>query len=149
MLKRYTFWLWVAVVFQLLTALAHSLSFVATPVPNNETEKQLIDLMTNYRMDMGAGMHRSTNNLFMALSACFPLLYIFGALTNIYWLKKRVEVDLLRGFLVIQIVVFGVTFAVMVLLTFLPPITLTGLVFLFLAIAFFTLPKERNVHQNK
>jgi hypothetical protein len=36
MLKRYTFWLWVAVVFQLLTAAAHSLSFVVTPVPNTE-----------------------------------------------------------------------------------------------------------------
>ena len=142
MLKRYTFWLWIAVVFQLLTALAHSLSFFVTPQPLNESERQLIDLMTNYKLDMGAGFHRSTNNLFMALSACFPLLYLFGGLTNIYLLKKRVEVGLLRGFLVIQIVVFGITFGVMVLLTFLPPITLTGLVFLFLAIAFFTLPKQ-------
>ena len=78
MLKRYNFWLWVVVVFQLLTALAHSLSFIVTPVPLNDTEKQLLDLMTNYRLDMGAGFHRSTNNLFMALSACFPLLYLFG-----------------------------------------------------------------------
>ena len=142
MLKRYTFWLWVAVVFQLLTTLAHSLSFFVTPKPLNESERQLIDLMTNYQLDMGAGFRRSTNNLFMALSACFPLLYLFGGLTNIYLLKKRVEVDLLKGFLVIQIVVFGITFGVMVLLTFLPPITLTGLVFLFLAIAFFILPKQ-------
>jgi hypothetical protein len=142
MLKRYTFWLWVAVFFQLLTALAHSVSFIVTPVPLNDTEKQLLDLMTNYQLDMGAGFHRSTNNLFMALSACFPLLYLFGGLTNIYLLKKRVDVSLLRGFLLIQILVFGVTFGVMVLLTFLPPITLTGLVFLFLAIAFFTLPKR-------
>ena len=142
MLKRYTFWLWVAVVFQLLTTLAHSLSFFVTPKPLNESERQLIDLMTNYQLDMGAGFHRSTNNLFMALSACFPLLYLFGGLTNIYLLKKRVDVSLLKGLLVIQIVVFGITFGVMVLLTFLPPITLTGLVFLFLAIAFFTLPKQ-------
>jgi hypothetical protein len=142
MLKRYTFWLWVAVFFQLLTALAHSVSFIVTPVPLNDTEKQLLDLMTNYQLDMGAGFHRSTNNLFMALSACFPLLYLFGGLTNIYLLKKRVDVSLLRGFLLIQILVFGVTFGVMVLLTFLPSITLTGLVFLFLAIAFFTLPKR-------
>ena len=144
MLKRYTFWLWVAIVFQLLTVLAHSLSFVVTQVPNNDTEKQLLDLMMNYRLDMGAGFHRTTNNLFTALSACFPLLYLFGALTNIYLLKKRVDVTLLRGFLVIQILVFGITFGVMVLLTFLPPITLTGLVFLFLALAFFTLPKQRD-----
>ena len=144
MLKRYTFWLWLAIVFQLLTAITHSLSFFVTQVPTNDTEKQLLDLMTNYRLDMGAGFHRSTNNLFMAVSACFTLLYLFGGLTNIYLLKKRVEVGLLRGFLVIQIFVFGITFGVMALFAFLPPITLTGLVFLFLAIAFFTLPRERN-----
>jgi hypothetical protein len=143
MLKRFTFWLWVAVVFQLLTALAHSLSFFVTQTPLNESERQLLDLMANYRLDMGAGFHRSTQNLFNALSACFPLLYSFGGLINIYLLKKRVEVGLLRGFLIIELVIFGVTFAVMIMLTFLPPITLTGLVFLFLAIAFFTLPKNQ------
>ena len=144
MLKRYTFWLWVAVAFQLLTVLAHSSSFLVTPVPNNETERQLLDLMTNYQMDMGAGLHRSMRNLFNALSACFSLLYALGALTNFYLLRKRVDADLVRGFLLIQLLVFGITFGVMALLTFLPPITLTGLVFLFLALAFIILPNPKS-----
>jgi hypothetical protein len=131
MLKRYSFWLWVAIVFQLLNALAHSLSFIITPVPNNETERQLLDLMSNYHMDMGAGFHRSMHQLFTALSACFPLLFLLGALNNIYVWKKRVDVGFLKGFLAIQVIIFGMCFGLMVILTFLPPIVMSGMVFIF------------------
>jgi len=143
MLKRFTFWLWLAIVFQLLNALGHSLSFLISPVPANETERQLIELMNNYRMDMGAGIHRSMQQLFTALSACFPLLFLLGGLNNIYCLKKKVDTGLLRGFLAIQIIVFGICFGVMAVFTFMPPIVLSGLVFFALAAAFFLTPKEQ------
>src|SRR6185295_2973674 len=112
MFKRYSFWLWLAVVFQLLNAAGHSLSFFVTQVPTNDTERQLLDLMANYRLDMGAGFHRTTHQLFTALSACFPLFYLLGALNNIYCLKKKVDVGLLRGLLAIQLIVFGIAFGV-------------------------------------
>src|SRR5262245_13323033 len=142
MLKRFTFWLWLAIVFQLLNALGHSLSFLISPVPANETERQLIELMNNYRMDMGAGIHRSMQQLFTALSACFPLLFLLGGLNNIYCLKKKVDTGLLLGFLAIQIIVFGICFGVMAVFTFMPPIVLSGLVFFALAAAFFLTPGE-------
>jgi hypothetical protein len=141
MLKRYSFWLWLAVVFQLLNAAGHSLSFFVTQVPTNDTERQLLDLMSNYRLDMGAGFHRTTHQLFTALSACFPLFYLLGALNNIYCLKKKVDIGLLRGLLAIQLIVFGIAFGVVFVLAFLPPILLTGLVFVFLAAAFFLTPR--------
>ena len=141
MFKRYSFWLWLAVVFQLLNAAGHSLSFFITQVPTNDTERQLLDLMANYRLDMGAGFHRTTHQLFTALSACFPLFYLLGALNNIYCLKKKVDVGLLRGLLAIQVIVFGIAFGVVVVFAFLPPILLTGLVFVFLAAAFFLTPR--------
>ncbi|HEV8135941.1 MAG TPA: hypothetical protein VGP85_14770 [Pyrinomonadaceae bacterium] len=141
MFKRYSFWLWLAVVFQLLNAAGHSLSFFVTQVPTNDTERQLLDLMANYRLDMGAGFHRTTHQLFTALSACFPLFYLLGALNNIYCLKKKVDVGLLRGLLAIQLIVFGIAFGVVVVFAFLPPILLTGLVFVFLAAAFFLTPR--------
>jgi hypothetical protein len=141
MFKRYSFWLWLAVVFQLLNAAGHSLSFFVTQVPTNDTERQLLDLMANYRLDMGAGFHRTTHQLFTALSACFPLFYLLGALNNIYCLKKKVDVGLLRGLLAIQLIVFGIAFGVVVVFAFLPPILLTGLVFIFLAAAFFLTPR--------
>src|SRR5258705_5019151 len=110
MFKRYTFWLWVAVVLQLLTGATHSLSFFVKPIPTSETERQLLELMANYRMDMAAGIHRSMHQLVTALSACFPLLYLLGALNNIYLLRKRVDTSLVKGLLAIQIVVFGICF---------------------------------------
>jgi hypothetical protein len=141
MFKRFTFWLWLAVVFQLLTALAHSLSFFVTQIPTNDTERQLLELMGTYRLDMGAGFHRTTHQLFTALSACFPLLYLLGGLNNIYCMKKRIDAGVLRGLLAIQLIVFGIGFGVMVVFAFLPPIMLTGLVFVCLAAAFFLIPR--------
>lgn len=142
MLKRYSFWLWVAIVFQLLNAAAHSLSFIITQVPNNETERQLLDLMSTYQLDMGAGFHRTTHQLFTALSACFPLLFLLGALNNIYVLKKKVDPSFLKGLLAIQVIIFGICFGLTVVLTFLPPIVMSGLVFIFLAVAFFLTTRE-------
>jgi hypothetical protein len=81
-------------------------------------------------MDMGAGFHRSMHQLFTALSACFPLLFLLGALNNIYVWKKRVDVGLLKGFLAIQVIIFGMCFGLMVVMTFLPPIVMSGFVYL-------------------
>lgn len=142
MFKRYTFWLWVAVVLQLLTGATHSLSFFVKPIPTSETERQLLELMANYRLDMGAGIHRSMHQLFTALSACFPLLYLLAALNNIYLLRKRVDTSLVKGLVAIQIVVLGICFGVMALFTFLPPIVLTGLVFMTLSISYFLMPQS-------
>ena len=142
MFKRYTFWLWVAVVLQLLTGASHSLSFFVKPIPTSETERQLLELMANYRMDMGAGIHRSMDQLVTALSACFPLLYLLGALNNIYLLRKRIDVSLVKGLVAIQIVVLGICFGVVAFFTFLPPIVLTGLVFMTLSISYFLMPRS-------
>jgi hypothetical protein len=144
MLKRFSFWLWVVIVLQLLTAIFHSLSLFITPDPNTlpATERQILELMTTYRMDMGAGFHRTTGELFKALSSCFSLLYLLAALINLYLLKKRVDAGLIKGLVGIQIFVLGICFGVMALLTFLPPIVLTGLVFVFLAVTFFLTPRE-------
>ena len=101
-----------------------------------------MELMNNYRMYMGAGIHRSMQQLVTALSACFPLLFLLGGLNNIYYLKKRINPTFLRGLLAIELIVFGICFGVVAVFTFLPPIVLTGLVFFFLAAAFFLIPRE-------
>lgn len=135
MLKRYTFWLWTAVVFQLLTAFFHSLSLFVTPTPENEIQRQLIELMT-YKMDMGGGFHRSMGNLVTALSSCFTFLCLLGGTTNAFLLRKKAPLDIIRGNVKINILIFGTCFAVMAFLTFLPPIILTGLIFISLILAF-------------
>ena len=141
MLKRYTFWLTAAVLFQFLTAILHSLSFFVEPDLNNDTKRQLHELLTTYREDMGAGFHPTFFNLFTALSACYPLLCLLGGLTLGYLLLKHTEPNLMRGMIAINLAIFTVCFIVMFFLTFLPPVVMTGLIVVNLLAAFLLVPK--------
>jgi hypothetical protein len=143
MLKRYRFWLWLAVVFLLLNALIHSLTLFLQPAAQNETERQLFDLMTSYKQDFGAGFKRSTKELVTALSACFSLVCLLGGLTLAFLLRKQAEIRIMKGVLGIHVLVFGICFAVMAVFTFLPPIVLTGLILLSLLLAYFLIPRQQ------
>ena len=147
MLKRYTFWLWTAVVFQLLTAFFHSLSLFITPIPADETQRQMMELMDTYKLEMGPGFHPTFGNLFTALSSCFSFLCLFGALINAYLLKKKAQHDLMKGILLINILVFGACLTMMAIFTFLPPIILSGLIFvsLLLSYLFVRISKQNEV----
>ena len=141
MLKKHTLWLTVASVFQLITGLIHSIGLFTEMQGQNETENNMLDLMTNHQMDMGAGMFQSMMDLFLALSSCFAFLYLLGGINNLFLLKRLTHSDL-KKYLLINILIFGTCFFVMLFLTFLPPIILTGLVFVFLILSYFTTPKE-------
>ena len=145
MLKRYTFWLKVAIVLLFLTAAVHSLSFFVSFKPENDKERQLNDLLHNYYEDLGAGFHRSFFDLFTALSACYPLLCVLAGLTLSYLLWKRGEPGLMRGILLINVFVFGVCLIVMAVFTFLPPIIMTGLIFITLVVSYLLCRKEASI----
>ena len=142
MLKRYTFWLWIAIAFLVLNTIIHSITLFIQPAPQNEIERQLNHLMTTYHNDFGAGFHPTPQNLFTALSSCFSLLCLLGALMNAYLVRKRVSTEIMRGVLAIDLLVFGICFVVVAIFTFLLPIILTGLIVLFLALAFIALLRE-------
>ncbi|MEQ1745837.1 MAG: hypothetical protein ABMA02_10445 [Saprospiraceae bacterium] len=131
---NYKKWWWAAVALQLLTAVVHALSLFGDPVPANDTERQLIDLMQNYKQNL-AGMEVTIQGLFTALSSCFSLLYLFGGLVNAYLLRRSQDEALLDGVLWINLPVFGLCFIIMAVFTFPPPIIMTGLVFVFLTLA--------------
>jgi hypothetical protein len=145
MLKRYRLWLWLAIAIMLLTVGIHSVTLFISPPPQNETERQLMQLMTTYRNDFGAGFHPTSQNLFTALSSCFSLLSLLGGLMNAYLLRKNVSADIMRGVVLIDLLVFGICFAVMAVLTFLAPIVLTGLIVLFLGLAFVMVLREPKI----
>lgn len=132
MFSNFSFWIWGVIIAQFLTAFFHSLSFIAKPKPRNNTEKQLIELAGNYKMDMGGGIHRSFKNLFIGVSICFTIIYIFGGGLNWYFIKSGISLEIWKGFLLIQLVAYGAIFLFQLRLTFWPPIIVTGLVFLFL-----------------
>lgn len=143
---KYSTWLKTASVFQLVTGLIHSMSLFTPMQATNETEETMLQLMTAHSMDMGAGISRSMMNLFIALSSCFTFLYLLGGINNIFLLNKLTPSSM-KNYLLINTLIFGICFGVMAFLTFLPPILLTGIVFVLLLLAWLTAPgKEVNVN---
>jgi len=145
MRKRYSVWLWIAVVLLLFTGAVHSLSLFMTPAPQNETEKQLLLLLTTYKQDAGAGFHPTLGDLLTALSSCFTFLCLLAGASTAYLLRKKVAPDILKGLVLIQLLVMSACFVVMLIFTFLPPIVLTGLCVLFLAIGLLTIQSPAQV----
>jgi len=141
-MKNYITWLKITAISQIIIALIHSISFFVTLPPNNETEKQLFGLIDTYKLDLGAGFHRTMNELTLVFSACFGLLYLLGGLLNWYLLRKKVEPQIMKGVITINLVIFGICFVLTIIFAFLQPIILTGLVVLFLILSRFTVPKN-------
>jgi len=137
MLANFSFWIWGTIVTQLLTAIFHSISFFVKEKPRNEKEKQLIELVKDYKMDMGAWIKRSFGQLFIGVSTCFTIIYILGAVINWYFLQTTVEPKVWKGLILIELVAYGIVFLLQIKFTFLPPIIVTGLVFFFLAGTYF------------
>ncbi len=137
MLSNFSFWIWGTIIAQLLTSIFHSISFFVKEKPGNETEKLLIDLSKNYKINMGAGIKRSFGQLFIGVSGCFTMIYILGAVLNWYFLQTSISAGEWKGLILIELVAYGIVFLLQVRFTFLPPIIVTGLVFLFLAGTYF------------
>jgi len=129
---RFKFWIRASIITQLLTAAFHSLGFFVKPAPQNDTEKQLFDLVNNYKPDAGMGFHPSFAQLFTGLSISFTLICLFGGLLNGYLKKKNAGVDMWKGILMIEVIIFGALFLAMLFFTFFPPILCTGLIVVFL-----------------
>lgn len=141
MLKRYTFWLSAAVIFQVLTGLLHAVGLFIKPDPSDETERQMLTLMTTFKMETGVGFQSTFMNLFIAVSSCFTFLCLFAAATNGYLLLKHTEPNVMKGILAINVVIFGLVLAVMAYFTFLPPIVCSALIFINVLAAYIVVPK--------
>lgn len=136
------FWVRGTYIFQLTTALIHSMSFFADQQPANDTEKQLLELMNGYSMDMGAGFHRTMGDIFISLSACMTMLcFLSGLFLLVLW-RRRIDAATLKQVLLVNSLVFAAGFAVMARFTFLPPILLFGLILLCSTLAYFSIKPQ-------
>jgi hypothetical protein len=142
-MRNYIAWLKTTAILQFIITIIHAISLFLTLPPNNETEKQLFTLMDTYKFDLGAGFHRTMNELTLVFSACFSLLYLLGGLLNWYLLRKRIEPRILKGVITINLVVFGICFVLTIIFAFLFPIILSGLIVLFLIFSGFLISKNR------
>ena len=145
MLRRYTFWLTAAIIFLLINTLIHTISLFISPPAANETERQLIELLSTYKFDLGLGFHPTFGDMFTALSSCFSFVCLLGALTLGYLMLKGAAADIMKGIIGINVLVFGGIFVVMVVFTFILPIVLSGLIFVNLLAAYISIRAETRV----
>lgn len=137
-----SFWIRGTYIFQLATGIIHSLSFFAEQVPANEKEKQLLDIMSNYKMDMGSGIHRSMSEIFISISACLTLFCLFGGAVILLLYRKQIACTTFRPVMLINTIAFGIGLAVMLRFAFLPPIVCFGLIFVCSLLAWITMKKQ-------
>lgn len=131
-MKIYIAMTWASIVCLFLTAALHSISLFVAHEGTNEIEKQFVETMTQYQMDMGAGYHRTFQQIFISLSACFSLLCLFGSMLLWYLLKHQTPKTVMTGILNIYLLIFGILVVLMWVFTFLPPIICTSLSLVFL-----------------
>jgi hypothetical protein len=68
-----------------LLAMVHSISLIVKQVPQNDTEKALLDLMANYKFNL-MGSLRSMSDLMRGFSVAFGLASLgFGVLDIVLW----------------------------------------------------------------
>jgi hypothetical protein len=125
-----------------MIAIIHATTLFVSLPPGNNTEKQLFTLMDTYMFDFGAGFRRTMNELTLVFSACFCLFFLFGGLLNWYLLRKKVEPQIMKGVITINLIIFGISFVLIAVFSFLLPIILTGLIIIFLILARFTISKN-------
>jgi hypothetical protein len=71
-----------------ILGLVHSLSLIKAPVPSNGTERQLLDLMSNYKFDL-MGSERSMDNLLRGFSISFMLAALVLGLLDLVLRRER------------------------------------------------------------
>lgn len=142
MTTKHLIWLKVAIVLQFVTGLFHLLSFLNKSEPRNDNEKQLFDLMTTYKFDLGAGFLRSMEDLMTSFSIAFAILLFFSGILNLFLLKNNLPNKTMKGVILINFIAYLICFISMTLLTFLPPIICTGLITITLLISYFLIQEE-------
>lgn len=104
------------------TAGIHMLSFAGgSQEPANETERQLMDLMANYKQDMGFGIMRSTQEIFIFLSLCMSFLCLFAGISNLIAVRFFDNEAFAKRLIGFNVIFWTVLLVPLYLLTFLPP----------------------------
>ena len=123
----------------LLLALVHVVSLVEKPVPANATERELQDLMSNYKFNLMGSM-RSMDNLLRGFSISFILaMIVMGALAL---LLRRERVGLLKREAQIDTMWLAALNVVSLHYFFAAPTSFLVAALLLFALAWLTLPAE-------
>src|ERR1700674_820640 len=122
-----------------ILGLVHSLSLFQKQVPSNDTERQLLDLMSNYKFDL-MGSVRSMDELMRGFSVAFMFAALgFGVLDL---LLCRERAGLLKRVALINIIWLAAMTAVSLHYFFAAPTSFLAAALLIFVLAWLKLPVE-------
>jgi hypothetical protein len=121
----------------LLLGLAHSLSLFEKPVPANDTERQLLDLMANYKFNIMGSM-RSANDFERGFSIAFIVGMLGLGVLDLALARERS--GLLKRVALINAIWLGAMTAVSLRYFFIVPTSFLGIAFLIFGLAWLMSP---------
>jgi len=123
----------------LIIGAVHSISFFQKLLPANDTEKQLLDLMSSYKFNL-AGSLRSMDNLLTGFSICFMLAAL--ALGAFDLLLSGERASLLKRATLMNILWLAAMTAVSLRFFFIVPTSFLVATLLIFVLAWWNLPAE-------
>ena len=124
-------------VWLLLLGLVHSLSLFGKPAPANDTERQLLDLMSNYKFNVMGSM-RSMDNFLRGFSISFMLAALVMGVLGLALCRERAS--LLKRVALINALWLAAMIAVSLHYFFVVPTAFLASALLIFALAWLTLP---------
>jgi uncharacterized membrane protein len=124
-------------VWLVLLGLVHALSLFAKQIPANETERQLLDLMSNYKFNVMGSM-RSMNNFLRGFSIAFMLGALVMGTLDLALCRERTA--LLKRVAAINTVWLAAMTAVSLRYFFIVPISFLAVALLIFLLAWAMLP---------
>jgi hypothetical protein len=128
-------------VWLVLLGLVHALSLFAKQVPANDTERQLLDLMSNYKFNVMGSM-RSMNNFLRGFSIAFMLGALVMGTLDLALCRERTA--LLKRVAAINTVWLAAMTAVSLRYFFVVPISFLAVALLIFLLAWTMLPGSTN-----
>jgi hypothetical protein len=123
----------------LVLGFVHSLSLLGKPVPANDTERQLLDLMSHYQFNVMGSM-RSMDNFLRGFSISFMLATL--AMGAIDLTLRRERPSLLKRIALVNAIWLAAMTAVSVRYFFIVPESFLIIALLIFALAWLKLPRE-------
>ncbi len=123
-----------------IVGLVHSLSLFQKQIPANETEKQLLDLMSNYKFNL-MGSARSMADMLRGFSVCFMLAALGFGFFDLLLFRERA--GLLKRAALANIIWLAAMTAVSLHYFFIVPTSFLTTTLLIFALAWLKLPSER------
>ena len=123
----------------ILLGLVHSLSLMQKQVAANDTERQLLDLMSNYKFNL-LGSMRSMDNLLRGFSISFMLAAFGMGALNLILVGERS--GLLKRVALINAIWLAVMMAVSLRYFFVAPTSFLAVALLIFVLAWVKLPAE-------